>query len=411
MLMKTLSQDAVRGLMIAAQGLQNDPQPPATKVDVLAMIRLMHMLQIDSISVVARAHYFVLWSRLGDYDPQWLDDLLEEATLFEHYANANCFVPIEDFPLYLVGSRIFDWRDPRTWLDEHAALAGRVLSHIRANGQTRHTDFKRTDGQKTTWTNPKEEQIALDYLCYVGELMVRKRDNLQRVYDLTERIYPEAETLLEVSRAEAHDEFVLNSIQALGVAKAEWIPSYYRLKKGDASAALKRLEKQDRVMTIEVEGWDKPGYFHPEHLKRIEAAAEGNIPQSKTTLLSPFDPVVRDRGRALDLFDFDFPIEFYFPEEKRKYGYFSLPILHQNALIGRLDPKAHRKDGVFEVKSLHFEPGIDVDEQLMAQIKRVLLACAIWHETPELVIGEGVDPEYVELLSDAPFTPSQSEYF
>lgn len=398
--MNTLSQDAVRGLMIAAQGLHDVPQPPTTKEDVGAVIRLVHMLQIDSISVVARAPYFVLWSRLGDYDPRWLDELLAEGALFEHYASANCFVPIEDYPLYLAGSRIFDWRDPRKWLDEHPTLTEALLNHIRVHGETRHTDFKRTDGQKTTWENPKEEQIALDYLCYVGELMVRKRENFQRVYDLRERVYPNADNLPAVSRADAHDQFVLNTVRALGVTKAEWIPNYYRLKRGEAIAALKRLEKQERVMTIPVAGWEQLGYFHPDNLRRIEAAAEGKIPRSKTTLLSPFDPLVWDRSRAFDLFGFDFPIEFYFPADKRKYGYFSLPILYNNALIGRLDPKAHRNKGVFEVKTMHFEPDVEVDDNLVATIKRVLQACADWHETPQVVYSESVDPEIAERFSE-----------
>jgi uncharacterized protein len=400
--MITLSQDAVRGLMIFAQGLQEiGPQPPATKDDVLAIIRQINLLQIDSISVVARAPYFVLWSRLDDYDPQWLDDLLAEAALFEHYASANCFVPIEDYPLFLSGSRIFDWRDPRKWLDEHTTVAEAVLNHIRDNGETRHTDFKRTDGQKTTWENPKEEQTALDYLVYVGELMIRRRDNLQRVYDLRERVYPDADRLPAASRAEAHDQFVLNTIRALGVTKPEWIANYYRLKHADAKAALTRLEKAGRVMTVTVEGWNTPGYIHPALLDRVEAAAAGRIPQSKTTLLSPFDPLVWDARRLLDLFDFDFPIEFYFPAHKRKYGYFSLPILHNNALIGRLDPKAHRKEGVFEVKSLHLEPGVEVDDALVDALRRVLVACAAWHETPQVVVREASEPELAAALSDS----------
>ncbi len=397
--MKTLSQDAVRGLLIAAQGLHNDPQPPATKEDVRSMIRRINMLQIDSISVVARAPYFVLWSRLGDYDPRWLDELLEEAALFEHYANANCFVPIEDFPLYLTGSRIFDWRDPRRWLAEHRDMADKVLKYIRIHGETRHTDFTRSDGQKTTWDNPKPEAVVLDYLTYVGELMIRKRENLQKVYDLRERILPHYEPPV-VPRAEAHEQFVLYTIKALGVTKPEWISHYYRLKNTDAAAALKRLEKQDRVMTIAVEGWEKPAYFHPDNLKRVEAAAEGKIPRSKTTLLSPFDPLVWHNTPTLELFNFDFPIEFYFPEAKRKYGYYSLPILHNNALIGRLDPKAHRKEGIFEVKSLHLEPGVVVDDALVGRLKRLLRACAMWHETPQVVVNNASDPELTERLSD-----------
>jgi uncharacterized protein len=398
--MKTLSQDAVRGLMIAAQGLQSDPQPPATKDDVRAIIRQINMLQIDSISVVARAPYFVLWSRLGDYDPNWLDELLAEAALFEHFANANCFVPIEDFPFYLAGSRILDWRNPRQWLNEHAKLRESVLRYIRIHGETRHTDFKRTDGQKTTWDNPKEEQVALDYLVYVGELMIRKRENLQKIYDLTERVYPAADKLPKVSRADAHDQFVLYSIRALGVVKAEWVSHYFRLKNADANAALKRLEKQNRVLRVNVEGWENPGYFHPDNLKRVEAAADGKIPRSRTTLLSPFDPLVWHNTPTLELFNFDFPIEFYFPESKRKYGYYSLPILYNNALIGRLDPKAHRKEGVFEVKSLHLEPGVVVDDAMVSRLKNLLRACATWHETPQVVVANASEPELTELLSD-----------
>lgn len=398
--MITLSQDAVRGLLIAAQGLQNDPQPPATKEDVRAIIRRLHMLQIDSINVVARAPYFVLWSRLDAYDPRWLDELLEEGALFEHFANANCFVPIEDYALYLAGSRIFDWRNPRQWLDEHPKISGAVMNHIRTHGAARHTDFKRSDGQKTTWDNPKDEQTALDYLVYVGELMVRKRENFQRVYDLRERIYPDADKLPAVSRGAAHEQFVLNTIRALGVVKAEWVSHYYRLKHADSNAALKRLEKQGRVLTVTVEGWEKPAYFHPDHLKRVEAAAEGKIPHSKTTLLSPFDPLVWHETPTLELFNFDCPVEFYFPASKRKYGYYSLPILHHNALIGRLDPKAHRKEGIFEVKALHLEPGVRVDDALIAKLKRTLRACAEWHETPHVIVNQASEPELAERLSD-----------
>ncbi len=395
-----LSQDAVRGLLIAAQGLQNDPQPPASKDDVRAVIRQINMLQIDSISVVARAPYFVLWSRLGAYAPHWLDELLAEGALFEHFANANCFVPLEDYPYFLAGSRIFDWRNPRKWLDEHPELTTKVLNHIRINGETRHTDFERADGQKTTWENPKAEQTVLDYLCYVGELMIRKRDNFQRVYDLRERIYPAANSLPAVTRAEAHDQFVLHTIRALGVAKEDWIADYYRLKQADASAALKRLLAQERVLTVAVEGWDAPGYLHPDNLSRTEAAANGSIPQSKTTLLSPFDPLVWHGTRLLELFDFDFPIEFYFPASKRKYGYYSLPILHNNALVGRLDPKAHRKQGVFEIKALHLEPGIEMDDALAAALRRVLRACARWHATPQIVFSDAVDYFLAEQLTD-----------
>jgi uncharacterized protein YcaQ len=272
------------------------------------------------------------------------------------------------------------------------------MDHIIDTGSARGTDFVRVDGQKTTWENPKEEQIALDYLVCVGKLMVRERHNFQRVYDLRERVYPDTDKLPTVSREDATDQFVLYTIQALGVAKEEWISAYFRIKKAQITAALKRLKKQGRVMMVEVEGWAKPGYIHPDNLNLVEAAAAGNIPHSKTTFLSPFDPLVRDRDRTLDVFDFDFPIEFYFPAAKRKYGYFSLPILYNNALVGRLDPKAHRKEGIFEVKALHLEPGVVLDDALITAVQDTLRACAEWHQTPEIIIRDTTEPGLADVF-------------
>ena len=208
--MKTLSLDVVRGLMIAAQGLHDDPQPPATKKAVLSIIRQIHMLQIDTINVIARSPYLVLWSRLGDYDPRWLEDLLAEGALFEYWSHAACFLSIEDYPLYRPGS----WMGGRArkWLDEHPNVAETVLNHVRTNGETRSSDFERTDGQKSSWFNWKEEKIALEYLFFVGELMIRKRHNFQRIFDLRERILTDFDKLADVSLADAHDQFVLNTV-------------------------------------------------------------------------------------------------------------------------------------------------------------------------------------------------------
>src|SRR5512134_2996748 len=360
----------------------------------------MHLLQIDTINVIARSPYLVFWSRLGDYNPRWLEDLLAEGALFEYWSHAACFLPIEDYPLYrhLHGG----WLGGRAhkWLDEHRTIANTVLDHVRANGEARSADFERTDGQKTNWFNWKEEKIALEYLFYAGKLMVRKRHNFQRIYDLRERVLADLQELPELSLAEAHDQVVRNTIQALGVTKAEWIADYFRLSKTDTKAALKRLEKQDRLMTVEVEGWDAPSYIHPDNIKQVEAAAKGKIPRSRTTFLSPFDPLVWDRKRALDLFGFDYKIEVYTPAPKRKYGYFTLPILYNNRLIGRLDPKAHRKEGIFEVKALHLEPGVVVDDALVAEVKSALQACAAWHKTPQVIVRSATEPGLAEHLSD-----------
>lgn len=396
--MTTLSQNAVRGLMIAAQGLEAGKTSRATKQDVRAIIRQMHILQIDTIHVVARSPYLVLWSRLGDYDPRWLDELLAEGAIFENWSHAASFLPIEDYPLYRAGT----WLSERAlkWLATEPDVVQTVMNYVREHGETRASDFERTDGQKSAWFNWKDEKRALELLFYAGDLMIRKRHNFQRVYDLRERVYPEADTLPRLTPEEAHDQFVLNTIQALGVTKADWIGDYFRIGKTETNAALKRLAKQDRLMTVSVEGWKAPAYVDPGFMQQVEAASHGSIPRSKTTFLSPFDPLVWDRARALDLFNFDYKIEVYTPAPKRKYGYFTLPILYDNRLIGRIDPKAHRKEGLFEVKALHLEPGVDVDDALVAEIKAALRACAAWHKTPQVVVRQASVPGLAEQLSD-----------
>lgn len=362
----------------------------------------MHVLQIDTIHVVARSPYLVLWSRLGDYDPRWLEDLLAEGKLFEYWSHAACFLPIEDYALYrrMMQNRQDDETGWQRWMDDHADLVNKLMTHIRENGAVRSADFERTDGVVGNWWNWKDEKTALEGLWTLGDLMITKRHNFQRVYDLRERVLPSWDDN-DVPEAEAvHKAFVLNTVQALGVTKAAWIADYFRMYKRDALMALDKLVKQGLVETIPVEGWKEPGYFHTEQRKAVESALKGKIPVSKTTLLSPFDPLVWDRARALNLFSFDYKIEVYTPAPKRKYGYFTLPILHNNAIIGRLDPKAHRKDGIFEVKAVHLEPGVIVDDTMISSLKQALQACAAWHKTPQVIIRAASEPGLAERLSD-----------
>jgi uncharacterized protein YcaQ len=402
--MQTLSQAAVRGLMVAAQGLQqcSTPPAPATRDDLRQMIRRLHGVQIDTIHVVARSPYLVLWSRLGDYPQRWLDELLAEGALFEYWARAASFLPIEDYPLYrrLMLERL-TWHESRwrPWMDEHAALVEQVVARIREHGPVRAADLARPRAAPAGWWNWTDEKTALDGLWMRGDLMIASRQRFQRVYDLRERILPEWDDGRAPSLAAVHETFVLHTVKALGVAKATWVDDYFGLSRRAAQAALARLAERGALVAVRVEGWETPGYYHPEQRKAVAAAAIGQIPVSRTTLLSPFDPLVCDRERAQELFDFAYRIECYTPAPRRIYGYFTLPILHRNALIGRLDPKAHRKEGVFEVKALHLEPGVVVDDALVDALRGALHACAVWHETPRVVVRAATAPGLAARLS------------
>jgi uncharacterized protein YcaQ len=171
-------------------------------------------------------------------------------------------------------------------------------------------------------------------------------------------------------------------------------------KKGLA-ALLNALVDEGALLRATVEGWKTPAYIHPDHHALAEQAAAGLLPPTLTTLLSPFDPLVSDRARTEALFNFYYRIEVYTPAAKRQYGYYTLPILHRGALVGRLDPKAHRADGLFEIRALHLEPGVTVTESLVADLAATLQACADWHQTPQVVVRQSDPPEVAERLNAA----------
>jgi uncharacterized protein YcaQ len=393
------SKEAARTLLLAAQGLGSPPRHSATKDDVLDAVRRMGVLQIDSISVVARSPYLVLWSRVGAYDSKWLDELLAEGAIFEYWSHAACFIPIEDYGLYR--RLMLDKTDKtRVWMEAHPDALEHVMGHIRKKGPVRSAEFARTDGKAGGWWEWKPEKRALEHLFAAGELMISHRENFHRVYDLRERVLANAlpgwEDAFAPTEHEVRRALALKTVRALGVAVARWVPDYFRTPKRGAASLLEELADEGSLLRAGIE--DDPAYVHPENAALAEKVLSGGAQSSVTTLLSPFDPVVWDRARASELFGFDYKIEVYTPAARRRYGYYSLPILHDGALVGRLDAKAHRKEGLFEVKAAHLEPGTIVSDELVASLAGALRACAFWHATPDVAVRRSDPPELAEAL-------------
>ncbi len=399
-----LSRTAAQALMVAAQGLDRRPGRPAGKADVLETVRRLGALQIDTIHVVARSPYLVLWSRLGDYRPAWLDELLAEGALFEYWAHEACFLPIEDYPLYrhrMIDPGSLGWRAHRRWVAEHREEVERVLARIREGGAVRSADFERQGGRGSGWWDWKPEKQALEALLAMGEVMIARRESFQRVYDLRERVLPAWDDARLLPREEARRALALKAVRALGVTTARWVSDYFRTRKEDPRSLLEALAGEGALVRAEVEGWNGPAYIHAENAPLAEAAAAGALRAELTTLLSPFDPLVWDRARTREAFGFDFRLECYTPAPKRRYGYFALPILHRGALVGRLDPKAHRAERRFEVRGLHLEPGVPMTDELVADLAGALRDCAAWHGTPEVVVGRSDPPALAALLAQA----------
>jgi hypothetical protein len=395
-----LTPEAVRHAMLWAQGLHTPPDsPPEARRDLLSCIRRMGYLQIDTIQVVARSPYLVLWSRLGDYPREWLHELHAGGDLFEHYAHALCFIPIDFYPYYrrmmLDDRRV--WSGWRRWAENHPEVLARVRQRVQDCGPVCSSDFK-TERMNTGWGGAKEEKIALDYLFASGAFMIPYRKKFQRYYDLTERVLPEWDDADAPDFETARRELVREVVRALGAAREDWVAPYLSFSRTEIPPVLEALAQEGGLVAAEVPQWEQPVYIHPDQVEPVRQAAAGEKMPDHTTLLSPFDPLISDRDRTRDLFDFDFKLEAYTPVKDRQFGYFCLPILHQGRLVGRLDPKAHRKEKRMEIKHLYLEPGFVPDDAFMAALRRTLMDFTAWHGMQDLEILGCDSPELAAAL-------------
>jgi uncharacterized protein YcaQ len=274
-----------------------------------------------------------------------------------------------------------------------------MRAHLREHGAVRSAEFENTNHAAGGWWNWKEEKDALESMLMLGEVMVARRHNFQRVYDVRERILPDSDDMTLPSSDELARTLALRAVRALGVAFPGWVPDYFREPKKGIARRLAALAEDGLLVRVAVEGFEGDAYVHPEH--RALLARAGDLQPTLTTPLSPFDPLVWDRNRARELFGFDYMIECYTPAAKRRYGYFTLPILYRGRLIGRLDPKAHRAQGLFEIKALYLEPGVQVEEQLAGDLAASLRQLAAWHGTPDLAIRRSDPPELAPLVEAA----------
>ncbi|HHV7522676.1 TPA: winged helix-turn-helix domain-containing protein [Burkholderia orbicola] len=401
--MLTLSPASARALHLAAQGLLTPPRRKATKADVLDTIRRMAQLQIDTIHVVARSPYLVLFSRLGDFSPHWLDEHLAEARLFEYWSHEACFLPIEQFGLMrykMLDPSGMGWKYAAEWHEQNRPEIERLLARIREEGPVRSADFAREDGVKGNgWWDRKPEKRHLEVLFTTGDLMVSARRNFQRVYDVRERVLPDWDDTRDLPPREAVLPALLDyTCRALGVVRADWVADYYRLPRRSYRAELERLADAGDLIPVQIDDWKEPAYVHRSLDALLPAAAADTLRSTVTTLLSPFDPVVWDRRRASTLFGFDYTIECYTPEHKRRYGYFCLPVLHRGRLVGRVDAKAHRTLGTFELKAVHIEPGVRFGAGLAADVAKAVKKLAAWHGTPEVTVTHA-PPTLVEAFT------------
>ena len=362
-----VSPEQARRLFILKQRLAG-ARPPAGPDGLLETVRDLSCVQLDPISVVDRTHRLVLWSRVGRFEQAALDRLLwQERALFEYWAHCASIVLTEDYPIHNLMMRRYPDGDgiwatrTRKWMEDNRRLRRYILGRLRREGPLLSRDLSE-DGLHPEawvsrgWTSGRNVSRMLDFLWAQGKIMVAGRSGGQKRWDLAERVLPASAPRDRLSPREVDRRGAERALLALGVATARHIQQHFiRNRYEELPRALADLERAGRIAQVEVQGRAGTWYVHAQDLALLDDLEAAWSP--RTVLLSPFDNLICDRARTRQLFDFDYSIEIYTPAASRRYGYYVLPILHGDRIIGRIDPVMDREAGRLVVNSVHAEPG------------------------------------------------------
>ncbi len=390
----SLSKLDAKRIAIRAQGLDGArPAAAITIDDVRRCIRAMGLLQIDSVNVCERSHYVPLYSRLGKYERGLLDRLAyEEKSVFETWAHAACFVPVEHHRLFRrrMGTENLPKRLARLvkekpkhrvskLVTEKPGFLEQVLDQVRERGMLTASELDGAGKRAGPWWGYTSGKIAMEWHFTVGSLSVADRKNFARYYDLTERVIAAEHLDGDIpSTEDAHREMMRLAVTAHGAGTVADFGNYYHLKNTDAKARLQELADEGTVQRVSIEGWEEEA-FAPADVVSAE-------PVNARALLTPFDPLVWNRDRIERIFDFFYRIEIYVPEPKRQYGYYVYPFVLGDDLVARVDLKAERDKGVLRVKGAFAEEGQD-HEYVATHLADELRLMANWLGLKRVVAG------------------------
>jgi uncharacterized protein YcaQ len=392
----SISAKQARHLALAAQGFeQPDPTRPVDRRRIMKMIRKTNMLQIDSVNVLSRAHYMPVFSRLGIYDRDLLDQLswgtAKQRKLFEYWGHEASLIPVEDYPLYrwrmedaLRGLGM--WGRMARIADDEPDFVASLLRHLDREGTTAASELNEEPREGgSQWWGWTKAKTAMEYLFWSGQVMARKRrSSFEREYDLPHRIIGDAAHEPALPRDVAQRALIAKGIVAMGVATIADLRKYFRLPTEDAKARVAEMVENGDLVPAEIEGWAQPGFIAPDAKIRRRA--------TPSALMVPFDPVMWERDRVERIFGFNYRIEIYTPAEKRQFGYYVLPFMLNGAFVARVDLKADRQAKLLRVFSAHAEQGCDNDD-VAAQLYAHL------HHLARFLDMDGVDVTQMNAFS------------
>jgi uncharacterized protein YcaQ len=375
-----ISQRAARRLVIDAQLLGAARQSPDRR-GILATVDRIIWLQLDPTSAVARSHLLVLWSRLGQYEREDVARLIyRDQRLFEWRA---FLYPTRHLSFYRLAMRSMStnpyWQPRMAWMRANLPLRRQIVSRLRREGPLATSAFDGRDAvswHSTGWTNDRNSSQMLEFLSAQGRVLVAGRSGQERLWDLTERCVPARALASRASPTKLMRDATIRATRALGVATATQIQNMlpYTVR-GSIAKTIASLEREGELVPTRVRSsgdgtlkgrW----YVHAADAEKIPALERSW--SGRTTLLSPFDTLIRDRARAEVLFGMRYRIEIYIPKERRQHGYFAMPILHDDSLIGRIDPRVDRERETLVINAVHLEPGVKLDRATGRAVARAL---------------------------------------
>ncbi len=385
-----ISNRDARRLWLSAQELSGAPAGP---LDLARLVETLGYVQLDSIRVVARAHDHILWSRNQTYREPMLDKLLrKDRAVFEHFTHDASLLPIAFYPYWRrqfrrLEAKVKTWEWHRGMLDAKGRAA--IRARIRAEGPLSTKAFDtRIEGPREMWRRPPHK-LALDYMWYAGELSTSHRENFTKFYDLTDRVIPEAHRTAEIGDGDAIDWLCRVALSRLGFATDGGVQRFWN------AATLAEVKhwtaSQHTLVPVRVQAADgtwSPALALPDIEARLAAAPQAS---ARLRILSPFDPVIRDRNRLMRLFGFDYRIEIFVPEARRKWGYYVYPLLEGDRFVGRLTAKADRVAGTLTAERLWVEPGVRWTPARAAKLDAELVRFGRLAGTGEIVWNTGAN--------------------
>ncbi len=362
-----------RRLFLERQGLSAPPRTKLSTDGLLQMIQALGFVQVDSINTVARAHHMILFARNQTYRTKQLTQLLErDRSLFEHWTHDAAIIPTAFYPYWrhrFERDQVSLLKRWRKWRREgFEETIGEILEKITLDGPTMARDIGTNRKKGTGWWDWHPEKTALEFHWRTGNLAISGRKGFQKIYDISENVIPDVHRTSEVSESQFIDWACRSALSRLGIATSGEITAFWDLvTRQEASAWCQNQQDHGHLIDVLVEtsGDGKPGKALafsdlPERLEKLPA------PPERVRVLSPFDPLIRDRKRCLRLFGLDYRIEVFVPQEKRQYGYYVFPLLEGERFIGRIDMK-HTKDELI-VTGLWLEPNVKMGKQRKAAL-------------------------------------------